>query len=103
MIRRPPRSTLFPYTTLFRSPLFSAARHVRGARRCDASRDGSRGGAARRGGRLLLARDREPIGDALRRADRARGILAVARRALGGAALQRDAPAGGRGPTRRAR
>src|SRR3712207_8385674 len=22
MIRRPPRSTLFPYTTLFRSPLF---------------------------------------------------------------------------------
>src|SRR2546426_8521288 len=83
MIRRPPRSTLFPYTTLFRSPLFSAARHVRGARRCDASRDGSRGGAARRGRRLLLARDRQPLGDALRRADRARGILAVARRALG--------------------
>src|SRR2546426_9360721 len=31
MIRRPPRSTLFPYTTLFRSPAFvtehSAARH----------------------------------------------------------------------------
>src|SRR3712207_8822457 len=25
MIRRPPRSTLFPYTTLFRSLLFSAA------------------------------------------------------------------------------
>src|SRR6266567_2701420 len=25
MIRRPPRSTLFPYTTLFRSPLPSAA------------------------------------------------------------------------------
>src|SRR3712207_6998858 len=25
MIRRPPRSTLFPYTTLFRSPLHSAA------------------------------------------------------------------------------
>src|SRR5260221_10466469 len=24
MIRRPPRSSLFPYTTLFRSPLFSA-------------------------------------------------------------------------------
>src|SRR3712207_8147596 len=23
MIRRPPRSTLFPYTTLFRSPLFN--------------------------------------------------------------------------------
>src|SRR2546430_11640322 len=26
MIRRPPRSTLFPYTTLFRSPAASAAR-----------------------------------------------------------------------------
>src|SRR2546425_3966053 len=26
MIRRPPRSTLFPYTTLFRSPLSLAAR-----------------------------------------------------------------------------
>src|SRR5438045_7865294 len=25
MIRRPPRSTLFPYTTLFRSPKFPAA------------------------------------------------------------------------------
>src|SRR5258707_9248931 len=25
MIRRPPRSTLFPYTTLFRSPFFSAS------------------------------------------------------------------------------
>src|SRR3712207_9089441 len=28
MIRRPPRSTLFPYTTLFRSPVGSAARDV---------------------------------------------------------------------------
>src|SRR5260370_8816535 len=26
MIRRPPRSTLFPYTTLFRSPLFEMAK-----------------------------------------------------------------------------
>src|SRR2546427_8578423 len=25
MIRRPPRSTLFPYTTLFRSPAYQAA------------------------------------------------------------------------------
>src|SRR3712207_9056873 len=30
MIRRPPRSTLFPYTTLFRSALFHDS-HVRGA------------------------------------------------------------------------
>src|SRR2546430_3813054 len=28
MIRRPPRSTLFPYTTLFRSPLMSLAGRV---------------------------------------------------------------------------
>src|SRR2546426_2977221 len=27
MIRRPPRSTLFPYTTLFRSPSRRSARH----------------------------------------------------------------------------
>src|SRR2546421_7099742 len=30
MIRRPPRSTLFPYTTLFRSP--QIRRHTRGAK-----------------------------------------------------------------------
>src|SRR3712207_6978311 len=29
MIRRPPRSTLFPYTTLFRSPLHQRAPHLR--------------------------------------------------------------------------
>src|SRR5258708_9996982 len=28
MIRRPPRSTLFPYTTLFRSPAASSARQI---------------------------------------------------------------------------
>src|SRR2546430_7048452 len=28
MIRRPPRSTLFPYTTLFRSAIFSASAGV---------------------------------------------------------------------------
>src|SRR2546429_5023893 len=28
MIRRPPRSTLFPYTTLFRSALSSVVRHA---------------------------------------------------------------------------
>src|SRR2546426_7466396 len=31
MIRRPPRSTLFPYTTLFRSPLVEALDSVGGA------------------------------------------------------------------------
>src|SRR3712207_7435033 len=39
MIRRPPRSTLFPYTTLFRSTPELAARPDRaGARRATASR-----------------------------------------------------------------
>src|SRR5256884_3269548 len=36
MIRRPPRSTLFPYTTLFRSPAESSGRrprHVTGPQR----------------------------------------------------------------------
>src|SRR5438034_7994343 len=35
MIRPPPRSTLFPYTTLFRSPRFARSAHasVGGARR----------------------------------------------------------------------
>src|SRR2546422_7622142 len=33
MIRRPPRSTLFPYTTLFRSGLVSAARNSFGVAR----------------------------------------------------------------------
>src|SRR3712207_7618713 len=32
MIRRPPRSTLFPYTTLFRSPLQGAQDRGRGLR-----------------------------------------------------------------------
>src|SRR3989441_1420955 len=32
MIRRPPRSTLFPYTTLFRSPLFYISIRATGAR-----------------------------------------------------------------------
>src|SRR5256885_11792709 len=40
MIRRPPRSTLFPYTTLFRSPLSEASglacRIERGINHCQA-------------------------------------------------------------------
>src|SRR2546422_5341655 len=39
MIRRPPRSTLFPYTTLFRSP--AAARRARSAPRLRSSASGS--------------------------------------------------------------
>src|SRR5690349_24019716 len=53
MIRRPPRSTLFPYTTLFRSAV--AARP--GRRRCGRGPDGS--------GRVLLlepAKDLAEVG-----------------------------------------
>src|SRR2546422_4763853 len=43
MIRRPPRSTLFPYTTLFRSPARAAQRvvlrQVPAVRRAGAARD----------------------------------------------------------------
>src|SRR2546430_8961908 len=38
MIRRPPRSTLFPYTTLFRSRLHHAHRAERGGRAGDRRR-----------------------------------------------------------------
>src|SRR5260221_9539767 len=44
MIRRPPRSTLFPYTTLFRSvagPVLGTARVVADALRVDARGDGA--------------------------------------------------------------
>src|SRR5439155_13412983 len=43
MIRRPPRSTLFPYTTLFRSPLRNAHPESERVRR---GRQGSRRGPA---------------------------------------------------------
>src|SRR2546422_6252507 len=37
MIRRPPRSTLFPYTTLFRSPRPPSRAHPRGFCGCPSS------------------------------------------------------------------
>src|SRR3712207_7495538 len=40
MIRRPPRSTLFPYTTLFRSPA-SAGAHSTTTRTCSAAGGGA--------------------------------------------------------------
>src|SRR5688572_31557632 len=58
MIRRPPRSTLFPYTTLFRS-------------RCDLADR-----LAQMRERVVLERHRAVAGDAARRhADRARDLL----------------------------
>src|SRR2546426_5904805 len=55
MIRRPPRSTLFPYTTLFRSEIFCR----RGARGCALRPcDGTLRASKRRGLRLAC-RDRK--------------------------------------------
>src|SRR2546425_7092567 len=42
MIRRPPRSTLFPYTTLFRSPAAGACRKPCGRIRPSSSRRATR-------------------------------------------------------------
>src|SRR3989454_4982093 len=72
MIRRPPRSTLFPYTTLFRSPRGAAhtSRPVRGAAIC--SRHQAAGGAPgrRAGPRSGTRRPRPaPGGRASARAD----------------------------------
>src|SRR5258708_18869334 len=57
MIRRPPRSTLFPYTTLFRSPPF--LRYPRGCRHTETTKDTNAVAAVRaRAARLR----RRPIG-----------------------------------------
>src|SRR2546422_9670553 len=53
MIRRPPRSTLFPYTTLFRSPRIARARRWLQAFRVNAVRNARDGhGGIPRGERL---------------------------------------------------
>src|SRR2546422_11670723 len=101
MIRRPPRSTLFPYTTLFRSQPDPSAlpTHVEGDHRALAGAVAARaldgrlprrlGGAARRpGGGLLAERDHaagelvaagvQRVEDALARGSRLR--LRVGRR-----------------------
>src|SRR5690625_6549950 len=82
MIRRPPRSTLFPYTTLFRS--------------VDAGGAGPRG---RRGDRLAAARSPGRTGSARVGTGRRR---AAPRGGLPGACggRPRSAPAGGRGAHR---
>src|SRR2546425_9099922 len=70
MIRRPPRSTLFPYTTLFRSAPRVAPGGVRAARRLPPSHGGStpllpaglggaRGGRGGPGGPSGRGRDRD--------------------------------------------
>src|SRR2546421_1558310 len=62
MIRRPPRSTLFPYTTLFRSPCRRRAgwrRRRRSLRLAHAGRKASALGAVRRG-RPIFVNVRDP-------------------------------------------
>src|SRR2546422_11248138 len=72
MIRRPPRSTLFPYTTLFRSDLGGAV----GLRREPANRGGLRVGEAR-----ALVRLAEVLGPVAARL----ALRALALEVLGGA------------------
>src|SRR3712207_7041545 len=57
MIRRPPRSTLFPYTTLFRSTPAGARRADRAARPGGLLARPRAGGVAGSGGRLAAHRD----------------------------------------------
>src|SRR2546430_12238374 len=57
MIRRPPRSTLFPYTTLFRSRARPPLPRRRGGERDRARR--ARGGRADDGGRARARRSEE--------------------------------------------
>src|SRR3712207_7513414 len=64
MIRRPPRSTLFPYTTLFRSAAHGAGRA--GGRDLGG---GAGAGARRRGGQLLCAGRALLAGDAADRSE----------------------------------
>src|SRR2546430_4025364 len=61
MIRRPPRSTLFPYTTLFRSRGAAAGASGECVRRhAVARRSGARTGG-RRGGEIRRAHARTPV------------------------------------------
>src|SRR3712207_8463837 len=64
MIRRPPRSTLFPYTTLFRSQAdrHDARRH-RGDRGGQQQAEGEQGGGLRGEQRQSGHRLRRPIAD----------------------------------------
>src|SRR3712207_8076904 len=56
MIRRPPRSTLFPYTTLFRSAGETESRREAGARKTEGRRQASQPQGCPSGGRPADAR-----------------------------------------------
>src|SRR3712207_7314890 len=73
MIRRPPRSTLFPYTTLFRSA--RVRREDRDPRVLDERRDGRGGGAGavqqhdQRHRSVTLGHAQEPVAPAAERSE----------------------------------
>src|SRR3989442_8599993 len=71
MIRRPPRSTLFPYTTLFRSSMAEASQQIAQASRRGA--DDGEAGAPRL--RFQLGEARGAGGDELVKIDRKRRRL----------------------------
>src|SRR2546429_2982419 len=75
MIRRPPRSTLFPYTTLFRSRVPVRARRVQG----DAPRDGRGRQAPAAGPFHQSGRDRAALGFKVR-GRRMKAIVASGKR-----------------------
>src|SRR3989454_2598722 len=78
MIRRPPRSTLFPYTTLFRSPQATAAHVPEAAHESDGAREGrgdDRGGRDDADAEASVARRRRRATTRRRpQADQRRGI-----------------------------
>src|SRR2546425_13179713 len=97
MIRRPPRSTLFPYTTLFRSQRAVAA--ARGDRASERRARVAGGRPVPRGDRLLERGRAVPEGPARGRWAAAGG--ATGRRPGGaGGARPRDASGGGGGGAR---
>src|SRR5258708_31081146 len=59
MIRRPPRSTLFPYTTLFRSSSFSAAPSMRRSCALSACADWKRSASCERAAAAHAGRSEE--------------------------------------------
>src|SRR2546422_8296190 len=59
MIRRPPRSTLFPYTTLFRSPRFPEDLVAAQKRQVDAVGPRGLDAGALRSGPVLVVSDRQ--------------------------------------------
>src|SRR2546425_10626134 len=97
MIRRPPRSTLFPYTTLFRSPTVGVGKHLDldVSRLLEVALEVDRAVAERAGG-LAPRRPECPL-ELRRLTDEAHALAAAAHRRLD---HQRVADLAGRGARR---